>query len=113
MDEVSKILTPKKKDQSADKKHASEICKFPLYPSEISQRSKDADRLNPSERLWSHPSKNFIQRGGGGGDIKWNGPFIAQHFKNSNISKIHLCYESKQCAQEQFSLHTLQQRCPG
>ena len=51
--------------------------------------------------------------GGGGGGIKWNGPFIAQHFKNSNISKIHLCYESKQCAQEQFSFHTLQQRCPG
>jgi hypothetical protein len=49
MDAVSKILTPKKKGQCADKKHASEICTFSLYPSEISQRSKDADRLNPSE----------------------------------------------------------------
>ena len=46
-DEVSKILTPKKK--SADTKHPSEICEFSPYPSEKSQRSKDADRLNPSE----------------------------------------------------------------
>ena len=43
MDEVSKILTPKKKNQSADTKSPSEICKFSPYPSEKLQRSKDAN----------------------------------------------------------------------
>jgi hypothetical protein len=60
-DEVSKILTLRKKDQSADTKHPSEISP---YPSEISQRSKDADRINPQKRLLSHPSEKLIRRGG-------------------------------------------------
>ena len=62
MDEVSKIL-------STDTKHPSKICKFSPYPSEILQRSNDADRFKPQKRLWSHASEKFIHRvrGGGGG----------------------------------------------
>jgi hypothetical protein len=41
VNEVSKILTPKKKNQSADTTPPSEICKFSLPA-----KSKDADRLN-------------------------------------------------------------------
>ena len=74
MNEVSKILTYKKKDQSAETKTSSEMCKFSPYASEISQISKDADRLNLSETALGHPSEKFIhmERGGGGGwlDIK-------------------------------------------
>jgi hypothetical protein len=55
MDEVGKILLLRKKNQSADTKHPSEICKFSIYPSEISQRSKDTDRLNPSETTLESP----------------------------------------------------------
>jgi hypothetical protein len=48
MDEVNKIRTPKKK----------EIKKFLPYPSEKTQRSKDADAHNPSETAFSTPLRN-------------------------------------------------------
>jgi hypothetical protein len=41
------------------------------YPSEKLQRSKDANRLNPFVVTYQ---KNSSIGGGGGGDIKWNGP---------------------------------------
>jgi hypothetical protein len=59
MNEVSKILTYKKKDQSADTKTSSEICKFSPYASEKSQRSKDADRLNLSETTLGSPFRKI------------------------------------------------------
>jgi hypothetical protein len=65
MDEVSKILTPKKKDQSANTKPPTQ--KFSPYPSEKSQILKDADRLNHQKQLWGHPLEKFIHGGGGGG----------------------------------------------
>jgi hypothetical protein len=46
MDELSKIWTPKKKDQSAETHTPSEIGKFLPYPSEKTLRSKDADAHN-------------------------------------------------------------------
>jgi hypothetical protein len=58
MDEVNKIRTPKKKDQSADTNTPSEIKKFLPYPSEKTQRSKDADAHNPSETAFSTPLRN-------------------------------------------------------
>jgi hypothetical protein len=42
------------------------------YPSEKTQRSKDADAHNPSETDFSNPSEILVHRGGG--FIKWNGP---------------------------------------
>jgi hypothetical protein len=41
------------------------------YPSEKLQRSKDANRLNPFVVTYQ---KNSSIGGGGGVDIKWNGP---------------------------------------
>ena len=55
IDEVSKILTPKKKNPSANTKHPSEMRKCSHYPSEKSQRSNDDDRLNPSEMTLELP----------------------------------------------------------
>jgi hypothetical protein len=56
MDKVNKIWTPKKKkDQIADTNtHTPEIKKFLPYPSEKTQRSKDADAHNPSEMAFSN-----------------------------------------------------------
>jgi hypothetical protein len=49
----------RKKDQSADRhKHPPEIKKFFPYPSEKTQRSKDADAHNPSETAFSNPLRN-------------------------------------------------------
>jgi hypothetical protein len=72
MDEINKIWTPKKKDQSADTNTPPEINKFLPYPSEKTQRSKDADAHNPSEMAFSNPFRN--SRPWGGVYIKWNGP---------------------------------------
>jgi hypothetical protein len=69
LDEVSKIvLTPKKKDQNADTKRPSEICKFLPYPSEILQKKyqRMPTGLAPQKRFWSHPSDKFTHGGGGG-----------------------------------------------
>jgi hypothetical protein len=52
MDEVNKIWTPKKKDQSADTN----------TPSEKTQRSKDADAHNPSETAFQTPSEILVHR---------------------------------------------------
>jgi hypothetical protein len=69
MDEVSKILTSKKKRSKCRHKPPSEICKFSPYASEKSHTSKDADRLNPSETTLGSPCGK-IHRLGGGLDIK-------------------------------------------
>jgi hypothetical protein len=44
MDEVRQILNPKKKKSKCHTKPPSGICKFSPYPSEKSQRSKEADQ---------------------------------------------------------------------
>jgi hypothetical protein len=67
MDEVSKILTPKKTPQK--------FVNFPQYPLEKLQRSKDADRLNPSETTSNVATfQKNPSIGEGGLDIKWNDP---------------------------------------
>jgi hypothetical protein len=48
----------RKKDQSADTSTPSEIKKFLPYPSEKTQRSKNADAHNPSEMAFSNPLRN-------------------------------------------------------
>ena len=48
----------RKKDQSADTNIPPEIKKFLPYPSEKTQRSKDADAHNPSETAFSNPFRN-------------------------------------------------------
>ena len=48
----------RKKYQSADTNTPPEIKKFLPYPSEKTQRSKDADAHNPSETAFSTPLKN-------------------------------------------------------
>jgi hypothetical protein len=48
----------RKKDQSADTNTPPEIKKFLPYPSEKTQRSKDADAHNPSEMAFSTPLRN-------------------------------------------------------
>ena len=48
----------RKKDQSADTNTPPEIKKFLPYPSEKTQRSKDADAHNPSETAFSNPLRN-------------------------------------------------------
>jgi hypothetical protein len=40
-----------------------EIKKFLPYPSEKTQRSKDADAHNPSETAFQHPSEILVHRG--------------------------------------------------
>ena len=79
MDEVSKILTSKKKDQSTDTKHPQKFVNFPLTPQKYCRDQMTPTGLTPQKRLWSHASEKFIHRVRGGGgegvDIKWNGPF--------------------------------------
>jgi hypothetical protein len=59
MDEVNKIWTPKeKKIKVPTQAPHSEIKKFLPYPSEKTQRSKDADAHNPSETAFSNPVRN-------------------------------------------------------
>ena len=53
----------RKKDQSADTNTPPEIKKFLPYPSEKTQRSKDADAHNPSETAFSNPSEILVHRG--------------------------------------------------
>ena len=53
-----KFEPPRKKDQSADTNTPPEIKKFLPYPSEKTQRSKDADAHNPSETAFSNPLRN-------------------------------------------------------
>jgi hypothetical protein len=49
----------RKKDQSADTETTPpEVKKFLPYPSEKTQRSKDADAHNPSETAFSTPLRN-------------------------------------------------------
>ena len=48
----------RKKDQRADTNTPPEIKKFLPYPSEKTQRSKDADAHNPSETAFSNPLRN-------------------------------------------------------
>jgi hypothetical protein len=75
MDGVRKILTPKKKrSKCRHEAPPSEICKFPPCPSEISQRSKDADRINLSETTDPMVTLQKNSSIEGGVDIKWNGP---------------------------------------
>jgi hypothetical protein len=51
-----KFEPPRKKDQSADTNtRPPEIKTFLPYPSEKTQRSKDADAHNPSETAFSNP----------------------------------------------------------
>ena len=71
MDEVNKIWTPKKKDQSADTNTPPEIKKFLPYPSEKTQRSKDADAHNPSEMAFSNPLRSSRPL------VYINGPYIS------------------------------------
>ena len=47
-----------------------------VNPSEILQRSKDADRLNPLETTLESPFRKIHRGGGGVVDIKWNGPMV-------------------------------------
>jgi hypothetical protein len=60
MDKFNKIWTPKKKRSKCRPKHAPppEIKKCLPYPSEKTQRSKDADAHNPSETAFSNPLRN-------------------------------------------------------
>jgi hypothetical protein len=53
-----KIEPLRKKDQIADTNTPPEIKKFWPYPSEKTQRSKDADAQNPSEMAFSNPLRN-------------------------------------------------------
>ena len=53
-----KFEPQRKKDQSADTNTPPEINKFLPYPSEKTQRSKDADAHNPSEMAFSNPFRN-------------------------------------------------------
>ena len=48
----------RRKDQSGDANTPPEIKKFLPYPSEKTQRSKDADAHNPSETAFSTPLRN-------------------------------------------------------
>jgi hypothetical protein len=74
MDEVSKILTSKKKRSKCRHKPPSEICKFSPYASEKSHTSKDADRLNPSETTLGSPCGKIHLLGGEGWTLKDNAP---------------------------------------
>jgi hypothetical protein len=59
MEEFNKIWTLWKKDQSADTNTPPpEIKKFLPYPSEKTQKSKDADAHNPPETDFSNPHRN-------------------------------------------------------
>ena len=59
MDEFNKISTPKKKIKVPTQTPSPpEIKKFLPYPSEKTQRSKDADAHNPSEMAFSNPLRN-------------------------------------------------------
>jgi hypothetical protein len=54
-----KFEPQRKKDQSADTNTPPpEINKFLPYPSEKTQRSKDADAHNPSKMAFSNPFRN-------------------------------------------------------
>jgi hypothetical protein len=48
----------RKKDCADTNTHTPEIKKFLPYPSEKTQRSKDADGHNPSETAFSNPLRN-------------------------------------------------------
>jgi hypothetical protein len=72
IDKVSIILTPKKKDQSADSL-TQDICKFSLTPQNNQEHQSMPTSLTALKRLWGHPSEEFIQRGRGGGVWTLNG----------------------------------------
>jgi hypothetical protein len=55
---IIKFEPLRKKDQSADTNTPPEIKKFLPYPSEKTERSKDADAHNPSETDFSNPLRN-------------------------------------------------------
>jgi hypothetical protein len=63
MDEVNKIGTPKKERSKCRHKHPPEMKKFLPYPSEKTQRSKDADAHNPQKWLFQTPSEILVHRG--------------------------------------------------
>ena len=68
MDEVSKILAPKKKIskcRQADTKYPSGICK--LSPSSPRRDQRMPAGLTTQKRLSGNPSEKCIHRGGGGG----------------------------------------------
>jgi hypothetical protein len=56
MDKVSKILTPKKKDQSADTKPPQKFINFPLTPQKNRRDQRIPTDLTAQIRLWGHPS---------------------------------------------------------
>ena len=60
----------RKKDQSADTNIPPEIKKFLPYPSEKTQRSKDADaHVQPVRNSFFKPLQKFSSMGGGGIEI--------------------------------------------
>jgi hypothetical protein len=63
MEEFNKIRTPKKKRSECRTNTPPEIKKYLPYPSEKTQRSKDADAHNPSEMAFSTPSEILVHRG--------------------------------------------------
>jgi hypothetical protein len=67
MDDVNKIWTPKKKIKVPTQTTPLEIKKFLPYPSEKTQRSKDADaRTQPLRNGFFKPPQKFSPFGGGG-----------------------------------------------
>ena len=91
-DEVSKILTPKKKDQSADTKHTSEICKFPLTPQKNRRDQRMPTGLTPQKRLWGQPSEKIIRRGGGGvWTLNGMAHSISVHWSLVSKHCLHIC----------------------
>ena len=62
MDEVSKILTSKKKDHSTDTSTPQKFVHFPLNPQKYCRDQMMPTGLTPQERLWSHASEKFIHR---------------------------------------------------
>ena len=67
MDESIKFKPLRKKDQSADTNTPPEIKKFLPYPSEKTQRSKNADAQQPLRNSFFKTPQKFSSIGGGGG----------------------------------------------
>ena len=84
----------RKKDQSADTNtHTPEIKKFLPYPSEKTQRSKDADGHNPSETAFSNPLRNSRPQGRG---------CILNGMAPYKLQVVHHCMHLKPHIQEPF-----------
>jgi hypothetical protein len=66
MNEVSKILTYKKKKiKVPTQKPPQKFVNFPLTPQKNRRDQKMPTGLTSQKRLWGHPSEKFIHRGMG------------------------------------------------